>query len=162
MTPVLIALLLVGCTGTDDDTGKAAGSGCEPGDAPTLTLGKGETEYNALDADGGVIELVHGPQGGFHVVAALEARYIDASEQLVATFRGYIDGELLAESTPYVDFRCNRAVDAMQAWGFLVIWDAQPEELDGKVAHIEVELTDAAGRALSDEGDVTIEDPTLE
>lgn len=162
MLSAVVPLLLVGCEPGGEDSEAPPSSGCEPGPAPTLTLGKGETAYAELDEGGSTVELVHGPQGGFHVVAALEARHADASTQLVATFRGYIDGVLLAESTPYVDFRCNQAEDALQAWGFLVIWDARPEELDGKPAHLEVELEDAAGRRLSAAGDVTIEDPTLE
>lgn len=55
----LFALLLLGCPPM------------EIGDAgpPALVLGTGETAFVEV-ADGGELELIHGPQGGWHVIVA--------------------------------------------------------------------------------------------
>ena len=80
--------------------------GCVAGDAPTLDVGAGASEYTALD-DGDTVELVHGAQGGFHVVIALDGQFLDVAEgsrvpgQITATIDGPCaalchQGELLA------------------------------------------------------------------
>lgn len=105
---------------------------------------------------------MHGPQGGFHIVLALEATHLAADDTLTAVLTGTIQGEVRAESYPYVDFRCNHATDTQQVFNLLLIYDAQPEELDGQLTHVTAELTDGDGVAVSAEADVTIEDPTLD
>lgn len=154
-------LLLLACSGVDDSGNPSDASGCSPGPDPSLSLGKGELSYAEMDADGGTIELVHGPQGGFHTVIALESVQTDASAQWTVQITGYLDDVSRAVTTPYVDMRCNNATGTLQAWGFLLIWDAQPEELDGQAVHIEADGADAAGTPLHAEADVTIEDPLI-
>lgn len=154
-------LLLLACANSDDSSSATSASGCSPGPNPSLSLGKGELSYAAMDADGGTIELVHGPQGGFHTVIALESVDTDASAQWTVQITGYLADVERAATTPYVDMRCNNQTGTLQAWGFLLIWDAQPEELDGQTVHIEADGADAAGTALHDEADVVIEDPLI-
>lgn len=154
-------LLLFACAGGDDSSSTVTPSGCEPGPNPALHLGKGELSYSAMEADGGTIELVHGPQGGFHTVIALEAVEADASAEWTVQIRGYLADVERATTTPYVTMQCNNQTGTLQAWGFLLIWDAQPEELDGEQVHIEADGQDAAGAALSAAVDVVIEDPLI-
>ncbi len=66
-----ICALLCACTASEGDTGTTGDDACAAGDAPTLTLGKGELEYTSLDDS--AAELIHGPQGGYHINIALQA-----------------------------------------------------------------------------------------
>ena len=128
----------------------------------TLTIGKGEFEYNPIDKDGQTIELIHGPQGGYHIVMALEATFVDAETQGVASMSGTINGKQYAFSMPYIDLRCNYEVGALQSWGHLLIYDADYEWLHQKETSIQVELTDASNNIISNKTTVTIIDPYLE
>jgi hypothetical protein len=136
--------------------------GCEPNDEPTLEIGKGLSEFTALDEGGRELELIHGTQGGFHTDIALQATGLDGSDAATARIIGTLDGDELAETRPYVDLRCNPRANAQQAWALRLIWDSTPEELDGAVVSIELEITDVSGTTLSVVAtDVLIEDPNL-
>lgn len=134
---------------------------CRPGGEPALEIGTGETAYASLD-DGAILELYHGPQGGVHVLVALQAEHIDASEELDAVLRGYVGGEPLGASFPYLNMRCNKAEGGLQSWNLFLIWDAAPEQLHLQTVHIEAEITDAAGVVVSASKDAVIHDPLLE
>jgi hypothetical protein len=134
---------------------------CAPGGLPSLEIGQGGTAYAPLES-GGTLELVHGPQGGVHVLVALQAEHIDASEELTAVLRGYVNGEQLGASYPYLDMRCNQAEGGLQSWNLLLIWDAAPEDLHLQTVHIEAEITDASGAVVSACKDAIIHDPQLE
>jgi hypothetical protein len=128
---------------------------CEPsGEKPTLELGKGTSEYLGMDAAGGGIEVIHGPQGGYHVDLGLEARYLDPSSDWTVRLTGEA-GDASAESTPFVTMRCNQQVGRLQSWGQRLIWDVEGPDLDGRTAAITAVVTDAAGTELSAE--VTVE-----
>jgi hypothetical protein len=133
---------------------------CMPGPNPSLEIGQGEFEYEPLEA-GGTIELIHGPQGGFHTLTGLLARDIDASEQLTAELRGYVGDEQVGGSFPYVNFRC--AGDAgSEAWAVYLFWERPPEQLHMQTVRIEVELTDADGTVVQASKEAVIHDPTLQ
>lgn len=136
---------------------------CKPGGEPSLVLGEGEVGFFPFD-DGANLELIYGSQGGVHTFMALEASNIDASEDLVGKFRGYIDGEQIGAAFPYLHFRCKPADGdepaALQVWGVFLIWDAPPENLHLQPVHIEVEITDATGLVLTTSKDAVIYDPT--
>lgn len=181
MWTLLVLLPLVACSGKAIDTSPSSETGetdtdpsgtaptdtdwgdpCDPNPAhPSVTIGMGELEYAAIDTDDPTIELVHGPQGGFHITMALEGRYLDSDNPSIATMEGRIDGVLLADSTPYIDWRCNPAVPALQAWNLLLIYDAQPEELHLKETEVTVEVVDATGVTASATTTLTIFDPLL-
>jgi hypothetical protein len=149
-------LLLLACAAP----GKGGDDPCLPGDGPTLTVGTGELAFEPVAA-GDTVELVHGPQGGFHTHVGLSATFLDASATVAAVMTGSIDGEVLAESAPYLTLRCNPETHALESWGTRLIWDALPEDLDGKPITVSVTLTDAAGTTLDASVDLLIEDPTL-
>lgn len=123
-------------------------------------MGKGYLDFSPMDADGGLIELVHGPQGGYHVLIALRARWIDASRTLTGRIEGELDGEVRATAEPYLDFRCNPD-GGLETWGTYLIWDATPEELDGRRVTIRAEVTDARGVTVAATAEATIHDPAL-
>jgi len=155
-----LVLLVLACVETADDS-NASSQTCTPTDAPELRIGTGELSYQALEGEGAPIELVHGPQGGYHVVLAPETEGADGSSYWVAEMRGYLDGVERARAVPYVTMQCNPQTGTLQSWGYLLIWEAEPEELDGQLVHIEVDTTDSAGVALYAEADFTIDDPLV-
>jgi len=53
-----------------------AAQGCEPPE-PAFEIGTGELEFEVL-ADGDEILVIHGPQGGYHLLASLRAVGIEA------------------------------------------------------------------------------------
>ncbi len=138
-------------------------AGCDPdGGEPRVVIGKGLDSYRDLDEDDRTLELVHGPQGGYHVDLAVRAWHLDSTQELEGSLVGSLGGDVRAESYPYVYLRCNGAEGALDAWGLRLIWDAEPLDLDGQLVTVEVELTDAGGRTASANGpDVLIEDPLL-
>ncbi len=136
--------------------GCTPGEGCEPGDGdPTLELGKGVTEYEPMDAGDGRLEVIHGPQGGYHVEIGFEATYLDASADWTIALTGEA-GDASASSTPFVTMQCNRQTGTLQSWGHLLIWDREGPELDGRAATITATATDAAGTEATATADVEL------
>lgn len=157
-SPTLLSLgLLLACA---EDT--PPGDPCLPGEAPTLRLGTGELAYEALPDEGASLEIIHGPQGGVHVLIGLAATYADASDLWTAHLTGHIDGALVAEAFPYLEARCNGAAGELQTWGTFLVWELSPEALDGATAQIHAEVSDAAGTALTASLTATLFDPMLE
>jgi hypothetical protein len=72
------------------------------GVAPRVQIGTGTSAFVELPASGGLIELVHGPQGGYHVELAARIWGLDP-EALRITYRVVrrSDGVVLS-ATPYV------------------------------------------------------------
>lgn len=129
--------------------------GCEPGDEePTLELGKGVTEYLPMEAEGGALEVILGPQGGYHVEIGFEATFLDAGDDWTVAMTGTAE-DATAASTPFVTMRCNQQTGTLQSWGHLLIWDTEGPELDGRTATIDATATDAAGTEVS--GSVTVD-----
>jgi hypothetical protein len=165
LTPLLLAVTLA-CAGetgdaSSDDTGPVEDPSdpCKLGYPPSLQIGQGELEFVPL-ADGEMIELIHGPQGGVHTLMGLVATGIDASDDADAEFRGYLDGVQVGGSFPYLSFRCKRD-EGQQVWGVFLFWDFPPEQLHMQPVHIEVDVTDASGQTLSASKEAIIYDPTL-
>jgi len=136
-------------------------SPCQPGPNPTLAIGTGETSFLALDPTAPTFEIVHGPQGGYHVLVGLEATALDRSDLLGAVLKGTIDSVVMGETQPWIKLRCNGQTETEQSWNNRLIWDAQPEDLDGRTAHIEATLTDPRGKSVSASVDALLYDPTL-
>lgn len=156
-----LTLLLSGlCFGCAEE--EPPGDPCLPGEAPTLRLGTGELAYEALPEDDAALEVIHGPQGGVHVLIGLAATYADASALWTAHLTGRIDGALAAEAFPYLEARCNGAAGELQTWGTLLVWELPPESLDGATAEIDAEVTDASGAVLTASLTASLFDPTLE
>lgn len=164
-----LPLLLAACAGGPSDT---TPNGCAKGENPTLDVGEGASEYTALD-DGDTVELIHGAQGGFHVVIALDGQFLDVAEgsRVPGVITATIDGVETALTQPYLDFRCNPDTGTVQSFGTLLIFtptDAQlqgltpPEFLNGKTAQLHAEVTDRDGRVVTADRTVVIHDALLE
>lgn len=153
---MLLATLLLACAPNDLDSADP----CAPGEEPALTIGTGETGFEPLPDDG-QLELIHGPQGGYHVVIALEARFIDSSSAVEAELEARIDGEEVGRTLPILTFRCDRVTDALYAWGSLLIFDALPEALHGQTAEVSATVRDQTGAEASAQATILIWDPAL-
>jgi len=133
---------------------------CTPGPAPALEIGEGASAYTPFE-DGATLELVHGPQGGVHVLLALHAEDIDASVELEGELRGYVNGVQLGASYPFLNMRCKKD-EGMEVWNLYLIWDAAPEDLHLQTVHIEAEIVDAQGVMVSASKDAIIHDALLD
>ncbi len=168
LTAFAAVFALVGCQAddgkkTDTAHGTTPGDPCLPGENPTLQLGHGELEYLELDTTGSTnVELIHGPQGGYHVNMALSATYLNADTTWAVGLTGTVDGVQMGDTRPLATMRCNPGQGALHAWSLLLIWDATPEELHGKSADIEATIVDSAGTELSTTATIEIWDPSLE
>ena len=157
----LMATMMLGCMDSADTSGDTADP-CLSGSTPEATLGQGEFSFLPVDGGDNVIELVHGPQGGFHITLALEASFLDASTPWLLELAGSLNGVERGFTRPYVEMRCNLSEAVLQGWGALLIWDAQPEELHTQVVDVEATITDSAGRVITAAESYTIFDPALE
>lgn len=172
-TPLAIAALALLClsscaqeTVSEDASADDIGSAdapdddpCTPGPNPSLEIGQGEFQFEPLEA-GGIIELIHGPQGGVHTLTGLLARDIDGDEELTAEFRGYLGDEQVGGSFPYINFRCG-GDEGLFAWGVYLFWELPPEQLHMQTVRIEVEFSDTCGTVLQASKEAVIHDPTL-
>ena len=128
---------------------------CAPSDDPTLEIGLGYVGYEALEA-GGTFPLIHGPQGGYHLEIGLFATGVDAEDLVSGAMRGFVDGEELASAFPRLDLRCVQT--GRESYGTLLVYNAQPEDLDGKETLITVSVTMSDGTVVETEGRFVIED----
>jgi hypothetical protein len=153
----LAALLLTACA--DGPEGQAERDPCAPGREPTLAIGGGVSRFEPL-REGDTLELVHGPQGGYHVEIGLRATGLAADDLLSGKLEGWIGDRRLAEVAPWFDFRCNPGV-GQDSWGTLLVYAAQPEDLDGQPTTVVARVIDSRGVEVEAELDLVIEDPLL-
>ncbi len=131
---------------------------CAPGDNPSIEVGHGEGAFEPFDVHSA--ELVYGMQGGYHIVVGVRGVHTDNTGLSELRIAGFIDGEERAFGAPFVELRC---VDERQeVLDLLLIWDSTPAALHGKTALVRAELTDTAGDVFVAEGEVVIDDPTME
>ncbi len=142
--------LLTGCGPTSQ--------GCPVDVEPTLELGVGTDDFTPID-DAEFAELVHGSQGGYHIDLAFRAEGLNTKQLVQATGTGAIEGQDLGSLTAWLQFKCEAPV--AEAVAARLIFDAQPEDLDGRVVDIVVDLVDLDQTEFSASGSVLIEDPTL-
>ncbi len=148
-------------TSTSDDPSSADGlDPCAIGPEPGVIIGHGAGTFMPIDS--GPAELVHGPQGGVHILVGIRAWQLDASDVAIARMTGTIDGELLGASSPYADLVCTGDGTAQQALALPLIWDVNGDALHMRTATITLELTDIAGTVVSTSADAIIIDPLLQ
>lgn len=154
-------LLTTACTGLLRDTGEP-GDPCLAGQRKALEIGQGELSYDPITSHTDTLELIYGPQGGQHVVVAARSWYLDAGDFVAAYLRGTIGGELVGETWPYIDFRCNTPEAAMDGLGMLLVFQVDPEALHEQTLTIDLEVTDLAGDVVSASAKGVIRDPYQE
>ena len=136
-----VVAVLCGCGGGGEPE---PGSGCGPLDEPTLEVGTGLREFVPLQP-GEELPLIRGPQGGVHLELSLRATGIDAADLLNGELFGDVNGVRVATVRPWVDFRCNKQVDALDAIGIELVYDADPPDLYGLDTLVTARVTDMVG-----------------
>ena len=170
MTPRLVALcslaLTLAACDADESRNKSKGP---PADLCKASSRHVDLEIGTSYRDGAsvasflpveeddALELVHGPQGGFHVEIALRGSHLDTSELLPGEIRGWVNGELLANVAPWFLFNCTD--EGQDSWGTLMIFRAQPEDLHLQTVDVEVDLVDVSGNEVSMTSSFLISDP---
>lgn len=147
-----IAALLAGCAQSED---------CPLDGPPALEIGVGEDAFTSLDDAGHEVTLIHGPQGGYHIELALRAWGLDGSRLVAVEVEGRVDGTLLARTETGSSFGCIPATGASETVGVRLIYNAQPEELDGRTTEIDATAEDVLGTRFSAQASIDIVDPIL-
>ncbi len=57
--------------------------------------------------------------------------------------------------------RCDNVEGRLESWATLLIWEAQPADLDDQPITVDATVTDASGTTLTDSIDLVIQDPLL-
>jgi hypothetical protein len=151
MSRFLIILLCLGCaksTAHTDASGDSPDDSqpddpCTLWDKPRIEVGHGELAFESLDEAGDTdVELIYGPQGGWHSTIAIRAWGLDTATNYRLVLGGIIDEVTLGGGNPWAQFKCNRAVGALEYTGGLLIWESTPPELERKTATVEAWLLD--------------------
>jgi len=150
--PLLLTLML-GCA-PSEDTGATV--------TPQAQIGTGEWEWSEL-SDGGEIEVIQGPQGGFHLlgsvrVAGLEAGDPDSlgdADNPTSTFQVWVEGVPLAPGAVYVQglepILGEGTLFSHEMVGRFAILDIESDDvLDGVSVEFEVEVVDVDGIVVQD------------
>ncbi|MCP4806110.1 MAG: hypothetical protein GY913_06780 [Proteobacteria bacterium] len=149
--------LLLACTSTTPEADP-----CVVGETPWLELGTGEIAFETLPDE--PLKLIHGPQGGYHVILAVEAGHFDQSTWVYGVLEGSVDGQVVAHTEPFVTLRCNANAGAQQGWNlFLILEEGMlPEDVHDQTLDVTAVLTDQAGNTASAEATIDVWDPALE
>jgi len=145
-------------------TASACRSDCHPKASPRLDVGTGELGYQPLDPDAPAYDLVHGPQGGWHVLIGLDAAGLDATQVIVAEMIGRIDDQVVAANeNTWLTFTCEPAPDggeSLQTANIFLIFDVEDHcGLDGQILDVQVTLPDSSGDPLVGTTSAEILDP---
>lgn len=148
---VWLGLGMVACSG-------GGGPVCEPGNDPTLEIGLGVGGFTPL-APGEPMPLIHGPQGGWHLEIGLRATHLDADDLLTGSLEGFVDGERIATSAPWLDMRCDEVAGGLVSWSTRLIYPTETSaELDGVTTEVFASVTDLRGITVSTSRTFVIED----
>lgn len=148
-------------TAADDATGPATtasastSTGSEPlppeycpaGVEPSLELGHGEMVFTPVDDD--IAQIIHGHQGGYHVVLGLRGRGFDLSDWGDGHLRATVGGNVVADHTTIVVMNCDEGGDYSEALWINLIFKADVEQIRGQLADVEATFSDVSGQSVT-------------
>ena len=143
--------------GDCDPSATALPEACACADA-TVEVGGGESGFEGVD-DGARVTMVHGPQGGWHVLAGAHFANFNPIVILHYTIAVQPEGVLVSDNTYRVlmvqDSECTGFYPGM--YGYLNVSalaegdrDTPPELLADRELTLEIVVTDTEGRTASD------------
>jgi len=154
-----VLLLILGCL---------VASGCQPPE-PAFELGTGELEFEALE-DGDEIVVIHGPQGGYHLLGSLRAvgietgNHDDLADPDNPTMQLEVehDGRQLVVNGTFTQGMVPTSPPdpswSHQILGRLAILDiADDSELDGEEVVFSARITPTSGPVFTDSRTLTVE-----
>lgn len=129
-------------------------------DGPAMRIGTGDAAFIPL-SNGDDIQVIQGPQGGFHILGALQATGIEPgdtdnlfdSSNPEIHFKVYDGDERVDASNAFIQGLDNtRWRDTYEVVGRFVFLDIESDdELVGRTLRFTAELTDVDGVVLTDE-----------
>lgn len=128
--------------------------------APRVELGTGDLSFVALPETDPTLELVHGPQGGYHVHLSVRLWQL-APDRLSLTYQVVRPGGAQLARVPLLldSARFVREGDHLMRYGDLAILDiATADDVVGDTVIVRVSATAADGASATDERTVTIVD----
>lgn len=162
----MMALLLTACwfQQPPTETGLSVGDSGDPcfRDAPTLEIGSGEVTWETLQA-GDPVTMVHGPQGGWHILGSARVAHTDAIVRINFSITVQESGAVIADNTYTVqmimDADCEGYYPGM--YGYLDVsalaegeLDTPPELLSETPVVLHMRVEDLNGRSTTAQLDV--------
>jgi len=168
MIPQVAFLLLAACSGTLGADGQP-GASCDPPETaladacacadPTVEIGSGASTFETV-ADGDAVTMVHGPQGGWHILGS--ARFANLLPIVSIHYTIAVEGregfvsDNLYRVQMVQDTECEGYYPGM--YGYLDVSalasgdaDTPPELLGGAALVLRMEVADTEGRTAFDE-----------
>lgn len=156
LASALAALALAACSADDAPPG---GYDAGPDAMPRVELGTGTSTFVAIPESGGTLELVMGPQGGYHVDVTVRAWDLDLDRPTLRYEVARVDGASLADISIVDDGRFVRDRDGFVRTGDFAQLDITgPADVVGDEIVVRVTLTTRDGTSVNDERRVTIVD----
>jgi hypothetical protein len=148
-----LALVLASCTSAvQGDAGLVDDRALDAPSAPSVELGTGLEAFVPIPDEGAELELVHGPQGGWHVHLSLRVRGF-VPTGLIYEITRLSDGELVCMLP--LGVREGTFVErdgALERVGDFAIFSiTSPEEIVGQDVLVRASLYDAERRSVMDE-----------
>jgi len=126
---------------------------------PSLEIGGGLESYVELPPTGGELELVHGPQGGWHVNLSLRLRGIEPTAHSWRVERTEDARALAFFALGTREGSFVLRGDALERVGELVIFDVTgPGDVVGRDVHVEASVRDVGGQWIPASLDARIVD----
>lgn len=142
-----------------DDGGRPStggnGGATDSSNLPLVELGTGADGFHPV-ADGDQLPLVMGPQGGYHIWAAVRVRAPINPKNLTMNFRLILDGAEVSNNTWKFTLSQNGSTWEWYA-GTEIVDD--PMAVSGKEVEYRVEVVDVDGRKGSDSRRVIVTGP---
>lgn len=105
-------LLLLACSGTTEDTGKSSGEGAGTSgndgsdgtdlgcfaDPASVEVGTGDSDFEVIES-GAAITMVHGPQGGWHMLGSVRTHNMSEIVRVHFTVTHDESGVVVADNT---------------------------------------------------------------
>ncbi|MGF1468490.1 MAG: hypothetical protein ACFCGT_20385 [Sandaracinaceae bacterium] len=154
----LLVLTPVACGGGGSDAGPLPDRGPR---MPAVELGTGAARFEPIPDAGGTVELVAGPQGGFHL--DVSARLVDLSPDGLRLVYEARDDERVWSLPTEIDLTRSSVVpEGQRAYlrvGDLLVLDIdEPTQVEGRTVALRVTARAADGEMASDERAVRIVD----